>query len=324
MSRSVTLAGLAVDLDDCDVASERERPHRVEVELVRRVGAAVVASRPSAISAHETPARGHAGDAEPTVVEHDDVVGRGLEHSAARRARPFEHDLGRSWTALPASCSDREPNVPTPWATSAVSECTTRTSSNGTPEHRRRDLRPRGLVALAVRHAAGDDRDGAVVVRPRPIRTRRRARTSRRSKPIPIPSWRSVGSRADARLLGAQRRRSRYREAPRRARPRSRRCRTSRRSAWCTGTRSGGMKLRRRRSPDRGRARAASDVERPLHQRGRFGSARAAVRTRRRGVREHADVRSNSIVGIAYTPDAIMRVTIGMNVPRIGYAPTSA
>ena len=30
------------------------------------------------------------------------------------------------------------------------------------------------------------------------------------------------------------------------------------------------------------------------------------------------------IFGIAYTPDAIMRVTIGMNIPRVGYAPTSA
>ena len=35
-------------------------------------------------------------------------------------------------------------------------------------------------------------------------------------------------------------------------------------------------------------------------------------------------VTPKSIFGIAYTPDDIMRVTIGMNIPRIGYAPTSA
>ena len=35
-------------------------------------------------------------------------------------------------------------------------------------------------------------------------------------------------------------------------------------------------------------------------------------------------VTPKSIFGIAYTPDDIMRVTIGMNMPRIAYAPTSA
>jgi hypothetical protein len=32
----------------------------------------------------------------------------------------------------------------------------------------------------------------------------------------------------------------------------------------------------------------------------------------------------NSIAGMRYVPDAMKRVTIGTNAPRIGYAPTSA
>ena len=52
--------------------------------------------------------------------------------ATTRRARASTTSAA-SWTALPASCNEREPNVPTPWGTIAVSECTTRTSSNGTP-----------------------------------------------------------------------------------------------------------------------------------------------------------------------------------------------
>ena len=78
-------------------------------------------------------ARGHARDLEPAVADHD-VVGVGLEQVRGEllglRRAPLR---SRPTSALPPICSEREPPVPPPAGLSSVSECTTRTSSIGTP-----------------------------------------------------------------------------------------------------------------------------------------------------------------------------------------------
>ena len=78
--------------------------------------------------------RGHAGDAERAVVVDDDVVGRGLEQLGRERSAPARRTrCDASSTALPPSCSDRDPPVPPPRGTSAVSDCTKRIFSIGMP-----------------------------------------------------------------------------------------------------------------------------------------------------------------------------------------------
>ena len=86
-------------------------------------------ARPSVRPVAGTPATPSA-----TVVEHDDVVDAPPRADQPRASAPAAAPppTPRS-TAEPASCNEREPNVPVPWSTRPVSECTTRTDSNGTP-----------------------------------------------------------------------------------------------------------------------------------------------------------------------------------------------
>ena len=74
------------------------------------------------------------------------------------------HVVGRCPTALPPSWSDREPPVPPPVGTSAVSDCSKRIVLQRDAEPVGDDHRERCRVTLAVGRRAGPDRDHAVVV----------------------------------------------------------------------------------------------------------------------------------------------------------------
>ena len=116
-----------------------DEPSGVEVELVLQAAppslrvACAGSFAAAASSAHDNAARGHARDFEPAVADHD-VVGARLEQVRGELLRLREHLLGsRRSSALPPIWSERDPPVPPPRGTSPVSECTTRTFSNGTP-----------------------------------------------------------------------------------------------------------------------------------------------------------------------------------------------
>ena len=107
----------------------RRRARRLEaLGPARRVGRGLRQLGPRDADA------GRAGHAEALAGDDVDVGGVGLEQ--VRRPAAWPSRAPRAWrlsTALPPTCSEREPIVPRPRATLAVSECTTRTSAIGTP-----------------------------------------------------------------------------------------------------------------------------------------------------------------------------------------------
>ena len=76
----------------------------------------------------------HAGHADPAVVVDDHVVHAGLEVGGRDLLGPGQHLLGgRRARRCPPICSDRDPPVPPPLGTAAVSDWTKRMSSIGMP-----------------------------------------------------------------------------------------------------------------------------------------------------------------------------------------------
>ena len=134
-------------------------------------------------------------------------------------------------SALPPICSDREPPVPPPRATSAVSECRHRTSSIGTPSASLMIIANVGLVTLAVRAGADArghravvvDLDRAVLTVERERRADLEVRRDADAEQLGVAPLPARG------LLGPQRRRNRPSRSRRRAPSRTRRCRRSRR-----------------------------------------------------------------------------------------------
>ena len=171
------VARLGVDLDDGDVTTERERPVGVEVDLGRPVARPARRSlRRRAAPAHARPRR-NADHAEPAVVEHDDVVDARLRAGRRRAARAsssttvdgFVHGAAGELQRTGAERADTVRHARGVGVHDAhVLE--------RHAEHRRRDLRPRGLVALTVRDAAGHDGRRPVALDRAPSRTRRRGR----------------------------------------------------------------------------------------------------------------------------------------------------
>ena len=137
-------AGVEVDLDDGDVGAEREAGLALlEVELLAHRGRGAVRV-PAAVLGRGRHLR--PGDTDPVTpftarpaVGLLDVVDRGLEQVGGDvlGPRPPARSLAL-WIALPPVCSDRDPSVPAPCGTSAVSDCTSRILSIGTSARSKR------------------------------------------------------------------------------------------------------------------------------------------------------------------------------------------
>ena len=161
-----------------------------------------------------------------------DVVDVRLEQVRGESLGLLEH-LPRSpvQTRCPPICSDREPIVPVPRGTTAVSDCTSRTLSIGHAEQLGDDHRERRLVALPVRGRPDRRGDRAVVVRPRPRRTPEQAARG----DLDVGATRRCRAASCRRARGAPSARRAARRSPRRGTPRrapwrTRRRRSSRRS----------------------------------------------------------------------------------------------
>ena len=147
-----------------DVRAERERRARLHEVVLDREREPVVDRPGRELGPRERPRR-DAGDAERPLVGDDDVVGRGLEQLAGHAARPLQRPRAtRPSTALPPICSDRDPPVPPPRGTSAVSDCTKRDALDRDAEPIGDDHRERRGVTLPVRRRARLHRGAAVVV----------------------------------------------------------------------------------------------------------------------------------------------------------------
>ena len=203
-------AGLGVDLDDGEVGAERVRGvRRLEVVLAPP-------GRPRSPRARETgpwPRRraaptGSREAGEPATpspwpgTTSMSPASASSRCAASRRAFSSTSSVA-CWTAVPPTCSEREPIVPMPRLTSLVSDWMTLTSGERDAERAGDELRVGGLVALAVRgRAGGDDRP----CRPRaPRRCRALSRT------------RSTRRRSRARGRAGRRRRGRGAPSARRA-----------------------------------------------------------------------------------------------------------
>ena len=296
-------ARLGVDLDDRDVAAERERPVGVEVDLRLQPGRGRtgVLGRDRAISRHETADAGvPATPSRPSSNTTMSASAASSRFATSRRA-VSSTAADASCTALPASCSEREPNVPTPCGTRSVSECTTRTSSNGMPSTDGRDLRPGRLVALTVRNAPRHDGRGPVGL------------DAHRSVLAPAPAHLDVAAESDPELHAITTRRAALLARARQLVVVAARERLVERAlvfagvvvapvAVRYGNASGGMKLRRRTSTAIEVQHVREHVDRAFQQRGRFGTSGPAVRTRRRRVGERRCARRTRSPGSGRCP----------------------
>ena len=140
-------------------------------------GIAVVGGLASRAPPTSSALRRHAGDAERPSSSTHDVVGRGLEQLGREACGPARaRRCDASSTALPPSCSEREPPVPPPRGTSAVSDCTKRICSIGMPssvgdDHARTRWRGPGRAPTCPPYRRACRRRA-----PRPRRTRCRRR----------------------------------------------------------------------------------------------------------------------------------------------------
>ena len=130
VAQHLDLPGLGVDLDHRDVRPEREgRIGAVEIEFVTQwrrfhVGGQLgrILRRSSQFDPRDV-LRRHAGDLQPpspTTMSSADASSRLAAICLARSSTPSD----ARWIALPAVCRDREPSVPDPRGTAAVSELT--------------------------------------------------------------------------------------------------------------------------------------------------------------------------------------------------------
>ena len=123
VAQRLHLAGLDVDLDDRDVGAERERRAVLGVVGVDAEAAVVLVGVRRQLRATRPRTSGTPATPEAAVVERD--VRRRLASSIrAATARALSRISSAALlTALPPSCSDREPPVPPPVRTTAVSDC---------------------------------------------------------------------------------------------------------------------------------------------------------------------------------------------------------
>ena len=167
---------------------------------------------------------------------------RGSLRACARRAAWPARALPRSRrnSALPPICSEREPPVPPPRGTSSVSECSTRTSSIGTPSASAMICANVGLVALAVRARADARGDRAVVfdLDRAELLVEHQRRADLEVRRDADAEQLRVAALAPRGLLGAQRVVAGVLERDVERLRRTRRCRRSRRDrcSACTGT----------------------------------------------------------------------------------------
>ena len=195
-------------------------------------------------------------------------------------------------TALPPICSDRDPPVPPPLGTAAVSDWTKRMSSSGMPS--RSDTIMANAVAWPCPWADVPTRMVAV-----PSRWISTEPNSLLPPPAvistytatPMPELPSVPRGPPPGLLGSQLRRSRPGAPPRRGPSGSRRCRRSVPMTVCTGSTNAGSRLRRRSSTGSICSSARGQVDHPLQELGRLRPPGAPEGTHRGGVGHgHRDV----------------------------------
>ena len=123
VAQRLRLAGLDVDLDDRDVGAERERRALLGEVGVDAEAAVVLVGVGGELAASDdagcrAPRRRRSRSSSSV-----DVVGVGLEHPGRDRDRLLAQSRRRPCeTALPPSWSDREPPVPPPVRTTAVSD----------------------------------------------------------------------------------------------------------------------------------------------------------------------------------------------------------
>ena len=210
------VAGLRVDLHDRHVRAERERrlqlaeasrppPARASCPSGSRDGSfAAAASSPHVIARSGAPATsnrpftGSVRSASSTSSRCDASA-----RAFATTACPC------STTADPPTCSEREPHVPAPRGTTALSECTTRTDVERHPEDPGRDLRHRRLVALPLRRHAGEHGHRAVTVHLDRAELLRRERRDLDVRAHPDAQQQVVAASAPRRLLRAELRHAR-------------------------------------------------------------------------------------------------------------------
>ncbi len=232
--------GLRVDLDHGHVRAERERRVRsVEVAFVlerrglepsgRRAASRDAAAR----SDHSTVRAGTPATPSPPCATTTSSTLASSMCAAICLARAST-SVDATCTALPAVCSERDPSVPAPLGTFAVSELISEILSIGMPSMSLTIMAKAVWVTLAVHARADRHRRRAVVVHLDRART---PRADRAARDLDVRRHNRCRARSDRRQRAASlarrvARRSPPRRAPRRAPSRTHPSRTRRRWWW--------------------------------------------------------------------------------------------